>query len=113
MSQRPVRRDGVSRRAVLRAVGVTAGAGLVSGPAAAGRPAGAGVGAALWAATDPSSVEFLAITPSTNVLGDLDDPDVTQDLIAIDPDDGSTRCSRRSTTPRAAARPTRRPGWAT
>lgn len=74
----------INRRTVLRGIGAASAIGILS-PSAFSRTASAATGSS--SATD---VKFYAITPSSNAFGDLDDPDVSQYLITIDPSDGST-----------------------
>jgi len=74
----------LNRRTVLKSIGVASAVGMI------GTSAFTGVGAASNESTDPDDFRFYAITPSSNVFGDLDDPDVEQYLIEIDPSDAST-----------------------
>jgi hypothetical protein len=73
-----------NRRTVLKGIGLGSTVGLL-GPSAFSR-----VGAAASGSTASGDVKFYAITPSSGAFGALDDPNVTQYLITIDPADGST-----------------------
>lgn len=74
----------LNRRTVLRGLGAASAIGILS-PSAFSRTAAAANGA-----SSSTDVKFYAITPSSNAFDDLDDPDISQYLISIDPSDGST-----------------------